>query len=352
MPRPATAALTAAALTAAALITATAPSLAADGEWQPFDPGVEAVCADGSPVQYLERRADPARVVFYLEGGGACFSAETCAFDGDDTSYISSSEVTADWLAERPGIFDLDRPDNPFGEYSFVYVPYCTGDVHLGNRTTTYPTDLVVQHRGYANGVAALDYLAETYPEATQVVVAGSSAGSAPTPLYAGMVADRLPETDVLAIADSSGAYPSDPILNGWVGTLWGSMQARPDWPELADVSVYDWGIPTLFRYAAEHAPDLVLATFDYAYDETQVFYAGLVGVPADELVTLIDELDAELAAQGVEISEYVAPGSAHTILGEPAFYELEVEGVRFVDWVGQLLAGGRPADVHCRECR
>jgi hypothetical protein len=141
-------------------------------------------------------------------------------------------------------------------------------------------------------------------------------------------------------------------VLNGLIGSLWGTEQALPDWPEVDGATVRDWGIPRLYRYAGRHAPEITFAKFDHAFDETQAFYAELVGVDADELVALIDENEAVIEAEGVEVASYVAPGSDHTILGRDTFYELEVEGVRFVDWVADLVRGETPPDVHCRDCR
>ncbi len=185
-------------------------------------------CADDSPVHYLERLADPHKVVLYFEGGGACFSAATCAFDGPDTSYVAASEFTANSMADRGGIFDFEQPENPLADYSFVYVPYCTGDGHLGSQTTTYADDLTVEHRGYANGLAALDHLVATYPDVGDLLVTGVSAGSIPTPLYAGLAADRLPQARIVTLGDGSGAYPSDPVLNAFIGSLWGTDGAIP----------------------------------------------------------------------------------------------------------------------------
>ena len=220
-----------------------APATAA-GEWTPFDGGPDTSCADGSPVNYLERVADPRKVVLYFEGGGACFSAATCAFDGPDTSYVPSSEFTAESMAERGGVFDFENPENPLADYSFVYVPYCTGDGHLGSKTTRYADDLTVEHRGYDDSLAALDHLVATYPDVAELVVTGVSAGSIPTPLYAGLAADRLPEARIVTLGDGSGAYPSDPVLNALIGSLWGTAEAIPDWPETEGISVREWGIP------------------------------------------------------------------------------------------------------------
>jgi hypothetical protein len=62
--------------------------------------------------------------VFFLDGGGACFDAESCAFTGlgnpGEDNY--DWKVTDDPATER-GIFDFARADNPFGDYSFFYVP-------------------------------------------------------------------------------------------------------------------------------------------------------------------------------------------------------------------------------------
>ena len=56
---------------------------AGESEWEKVVPGGDCDCADGSEFAFWERRADPTKVVFYLDGGGACCDATTCAFTGD-----------------------------------------------------------------------------------------------------------------------------------------------------------------------------------------------------------------------------------------------------------------------------
>ncbi len=323
----------------------------ADQGWRPFTVDDETSCADGSDVGFLERRADPERVVLYFEGGGACFSAETCAFDSDEKTYVSSSPQTAEFLIDRGGIFDFEHAENPVGEYSFVYVPYCTGDGHLGTATHRYRDGLVVEHKGFVNATAAFDHLIETYPDVRELVITGASAGSIPTPLFAGLAADRSPDTRIVTMGDSSGAYPDVPALNGLIGDLWGAGGAIPDWPETAGLKLDRWSVPGLYTFAGQHAPDVTFARFDFAADEAQAFYGDLVGVDTDELVTLIDDIEAGIEASGVNVASYVAPGTAHTIINGDDFYTLEVDGVRFVDWMSELVNGGTPDDVHCRVC-
>ena len=56
----------------------------ADGvvaEWVEHEGGPDCRCADGSDFSYWSHDADPSKVLLYFQGGGACFSAETCNFD-------------------------------------------------------------------------------------------------------------------------------------------------------------------------------------------------------------------------------------------------------------------------------
>jgi hypothetical protein len=338
--------------TIAALLATVLLPAAALAEWAPFDAGPDAVCADGSAADFFEREADPERVVLYFEGGGGCWSEETCRFDGPDKAYTSSSEWVADSLPDRGGLFDFANPENPLADHSWVYVPYCTGDAHLGDVTREYGDDLVVEHRGAVNASTALDHLVDRYPDAQELVVAGISAGSVPTPLYAALAADRLPDARIVTLGDGSGSYPDDPVINGFLGTQWGVMNAVPDWPETADLGVRDWSVPDLYVYGGQHAPDVTFGRFDFAYDEAQVFYGALVGVAADDLVTLMDQIEADIEAQGVPLASYTAPGDDHTLLWRDLVYDIEVEGVRLIDWITDLVAGEPVEDVRCVDCR
>ncbi len=329
---------------------AVTPSAAA-AEWTPFDADPAAVCADGSEPRFYERVADPERVVLYFEGGGGCWSAETCGFDSPDKAYASASEFSAESLDLREGLFAFGNPENPLAGHSWVYAPYCTGDLHLGDTARSYG-DLVVEHRGAVNANVALEHLVERFPDATELVVAGVSAGSVPTPLYAAQLADRLPEARIVTLGDGSGSYPDDPVLNAFLGSTWGVMNAVPDWPETADLSVRDWSVPGLYVYGGRHAPDVTFARFDFAYDDTQAFYGSLVGVAAEDLVSLMDEIEAGIEAEGVPLASYTAPGDDHTLLWRDLVYEVEVGGVRLIDWIADVVEGNPVGDVRCSDCR
>jgi hypothetical protein len=319
----------------------------ADRQWTKVVPGGGCECADGSEFAFWERLADPTKVVFFLDGGGVCFDAATCAFVAESYDW----KVNDDPAAED-GIFNFARADNPFHDYSFVYVPSCTGDMHLGDVTRKYSPKLTVEHKGYVNGTAALSYLTKHYPDAAQVVVVGKSVGSAAAPVYGGLVADRLPDAHVIVFGAQSGHIPDDPDLNAkFLGELWGAYDNMPDW-EVKGLRARDWGVPRFWIQAGLHDPDIVLARFDYAYDKEAAKGAELLGLEPSQLLAAIDANEAAIEKTGVVLRSYTAPGHGHGILEWPRFYSLEVNGEKLVDWVRRLIERKPVADVHCHRCR
>ena len=328
--------------------TSTAPSPAA-GPWEQVAGGEDCKCADGSDYNYWVRPADPEKVVFYLEGGGACFSADTCAFDSGTYS-VTTDE--SDNPTGAGGIFDFSNPENPLANSSFVAAPYCTGDVHIGNNTQNYSDTLTVYHNGFANASAALAELRERFPDAKEIVVAGSSAGAVAAPLFGGLVGDLYPDAKISAIADAAGAYPSNPLINSTIGNLWGSFSILPDWPVNADLVAEDWGVPEMIIQSGRHNPHIRFARFDNAFDATQLTFAALAGFDATNMDELIKENERKIEAAGVPVSNYLAPGTDHTILGRNEMYALEVSELPFIDWITTFLStDNTDTDVACVEC-
>ena len=313
--------------------------------WEQIVPGGECRCSDGSEFSFWVREANPDKVLVYLQDGGVCFSAETCAPDRG----IYNTTVD-EGPAGAGGIFDFADERNPFADYSVVYVPYCTGDAHLGNTTTEYAPGLTVHHNGYINGAAALDHVAATAPGATEIVVVGESAGSIAAPLYAGLVADRLPDARITVLADGSGSYPDMPRINEIIAG-WGLSSTSQPWPENPGTAADQWSIPGLFVQSGRHHPKIVFARHDFAYDEQQKGWHSIVGIPATDLLALIDANETKIEAAGVNLLSYIAPGDEHTTLSDGTFYTEEVDGQPFVEWVTRLIDRESVDDVHCTDC-
>ena len=324
---------------------ATTPVEAQD--WEEHVPGGDCQCGDGADFRFYSRVADPEKVMLFFQGGGACFSLATC--NPDDPSY--TTVATGLQPESGSGVFDFENPDNPFRDWSMVFVPYCTGDVHLGDNTNTYGPGVTVNHKGYVNGKAAFDYMVEAFPDATEVFVTGSSAGGVPSPLFGGLASDAYPDADIAVLADASGVYADNPAVNVAIGNLWGAFNNTPDWPEIDGQQPEDFSIPGLFVNSGLHDPDIRFARYDNAYDEVQQSFSSLAGLSNGDLLDIIQANEAFIEDAGVPVASYIAPGTDHTILGYDGMYDLEVDGVSFLDWLNGFVAGEETPDVACTDC-
>ncbi|MEZ5165655.1 MAG: hypothetical protein R2695_03885 [Acidimicrobiales bacterium] len=66
-------------------------------KWVAHEGGPDCHCADGSDYWFHSRTDDPTKVVLYFQGGGACFSEETCQFDDTGTYKVTTGPD------DRPG---------------------------------------------------------------------------------------------------------------------------------------------------------------------------------------------------------------------------------------------------------
>lgn len=73
--------------------------------------------------------------------------------------------------------------------WSFVFIPYCTGDIHWGANDQEYTLETTfdgqpvtvtrtIQHRGFVNWQVVLKWITENIEKPHKIFVTGSSAGS------------------------------------------------------------------------------------------------------------------------------------------------------------------------------
>lgn len=324
------------------------PSATETITWQKMLAPRPCACSDGSEFHYWVKKANPEKVLFYLNGGGACFSKETC---------FTAQSFTPDLSDDEPldeGIFDASNPDNPFADYSIVTVPYCTGDLHIGTISHDYGTaddPAVIRHVGAINGGVALTTAAALFPDAQQVVVAGGSAGAASSPMYSGLASDLFPDAEVINIADAAGGYPDNPLVTRTIGSLWGIANAVPGWPGAPEPASDAWSLPGMTVQASKHSPGIHFARLDYANDEVQEGFNQLAGLTDGALIDAIDANEKTIRDSGANVSVWLNAGTDHTILGEPEFYTTSINDVRLSDWLTKLVTGAEVDDERCATC-
>jgi hypothetical protein len=160
-----------------------------------------AVCGNGSQYRfYVYDNPSSSNLLILFEGGGACWDYDTCSGRAGILGAAHPNGIPDDYIQEfqpkyvsplvngaDPGIPLRPKKTIATNGFDMVYMPYCTGDVHVGNNVVTYtdPTGqeppITWRHVGYNNTRAALDYLHARFPSINKLLVTGFSAGGVAT---------------------------------------------------------------------------------------------------------------------------------------------------------------------------
>ncbi|HRJ01731.1 MAG TPA: pectin acetylesterase-family hydrolase [Hyphomonas sp.] len=319
--------------------------------WQTIEPGGETLCANGTPYRFHVREGDADKVMIFLNGGGACWTGDHCSLDTEPTPYTPFAEMDANNPALMGGVFNSSNPANPFAGWTQVFVPYCTGDVHLGTKDVTYTTsaggEITIHHRGKANVQSALDWVYANREAPSSIFVGGGSAGAIASAYYAGVVADHYPQADIVQHGDGAGGYRAAAI-SGILGT-WGAFDNLPDWPGFASLDPATGTAEDFYRQTAAQHPRVQMSQFNNVDDEVQQMFLALMGV-TDPVRGLMRANMEDLTAEIPGFRYFSAKGTDHTMLRFDRFYETEAEGASAPDWLRALAGGIEVASVTCED--
>lgn len=318
--------------------------------WVPF---ADSMCRDGSATGIgVNLNPGSTKLMIFLEGGGACFNSSSCYLNPP-----SFGQSDFDGLAGRDlsgTIFDRADANNPVADWSFVYVPYCTGDVHAGDaRDATVPSvSGTQQFVGYENMRLFLQRIAPTFPGTSEVLLAGISAGGLGVAANYTQVARAFGSVPVQML-DDSGPFMEAPYLATCL-----QQQTRQLWnldaTVLADCGTDcpdggDFFLPYA-RKVMEAYPDATFGLMDSTDDDTMTQFFGFgandcapVTFPTPLTAT---EFDAGLMDIRNQLSNepnfgtFYFAGTQHTSL-ESNFATQAVDAVSMQSWVGELVDGG-----------
>lgn len=223
--------------------------------WIPFP---DTHCAlDGNAGIAINPAARGNKLLIALEGGGACFTESDC--QSSRLNGIDDAAVLG--MLAAPGPFDRSLASNPFAEYSYVFVPYCTGDFHSGDNVT----DWGAQHVGYANMGAFLERVVPTFCDTEQVVLTGFSAGGFGASFNYTRVHEAFGSVAVDLI-DDSGPYMTPAWMPSDVQALFdASWGFRANMPADCDGCATGWD--ALYTYAATRWPEDRISIISSRYD-------------------------------------------------------------------------------------
>ncbi|HEX4338301.1 MAG TPA: pectin acetylesterase-family hydrolase [Polyangiaceae bacterium] len=257
------------------------------------------------------------KVMYWFDGGGVCYDQRSCAAPASPSALLGDFFAgkyplapfvfrdhfnTSDfWTYVQTGVglninglmqpgpvldsgvFDHDSTNsakNPFKNYVEVFVPYCTGDFHVGfnnDTASTIPGRIKsgINFNGWANAVNAVSAAdlaissASTGKTITQTVVAGGSAGGYGSLLLYGTIRALLPTTEhMITISDAGTPYATgQPNAAGTAWTSQGYLSIPPGpAPPPADQTVQGPKTPSKVSYMEDYMADAFGSTWSGVY--------------------------------------------------------------------------------------
>lgn len=326
--------------------------------WNELQPGGQTKCGRGTPYSFFvyPGPATSNKVVIDFMGGGACWTDRSCSLAG--SLFADSIDDLRDQVKMGfPGVYNHDKPGNPFADWHHVVVAYCTGDIHWGDSSQTYGTGdqaFTIEHRGAQNARAVLAWVAENMQAPESVFVTGCSAGSYGSVYWTPHVKKMFPTARVAQLGDSgAGVVTSDFFQNGF--PRWNATAHAPDWIPMLNPKQVDYlslSLPDLYIRLSAYYPELRLAQYNTAADENQTFfYTAMGGNGMEWTRKFFGHLD-QIQKASPQFSSFTAPGTQHCILPFDNYATTESNGVKFVDWLKTYMQGGPVDRVECKDCR
>ncbi len=302
----------------------------------------DCMCANGSPYFIKVRAADPTKVAVVLGSGEVCWDEATCLLQPRNT--YDNMSFWGDY-----GIFDFSNQKNPFADYSFVFIPNCTFDTLVGNKSVTHGRVGTIHHKGSINVARSVEWAANRFPSAENIVVIGTSSGTHRSAVAAGKLAESLPAATVRLFLDSPGPV-SEELVALQLGSFWSDLEVDRPWPEWPT----DWSqmtTATQLQIVAARFPDIRIAQFNFAGDTTNIRYLDLVGLPLRDMKRILLEVEQDMENAGNPFAMWLHPGSQHIATNGDEFFELQQDGVFFTDWLRDFIDGKEVEDRICQQC-
>ncbi len=325
------------------------------GSWT-WIPVEESTCRDGSSTGLgvrLQEGAD--KLVIFLQGGGACYDAQSCQ-ENAEGRIAGASYTQSDfqgWVSSlgNTGLFSKTNAENPTNDWNHVYVPYCTGDLHGGQKLNA-PVDGLSepqQFAGYANMGEYLKLLKGYFTQPSEVLLGGASAGGFGTVINYPQVASAFSSVSVTAMVDAAPLFPANSILTS-------CFQEKVQ-------NTFNLQLPEGCTGCNDFSNNGIAEMYNYLGNTYPRAQFGLGSADADLVgVVLLDRESKACGGSGVNIFHYRAAllsltdtilknnpnwssyywgGLHHTFSQSNAlFFDTDEGGMSVAEWLGQYKDG------------
>ncbi len=173
-------------------------------------------CADGTSYNFHYKKGNENLLIFF-NGGGACWDFDSCNSIDKDKYQLNTYEENSNLPYNQPnywgGLLDFKNNNNNIKDWSVLNLPYCTGDLFLGNKNTIYKKnnkEIQIFHHGKNNLNYALEWLKSNDSRHFQKkLIVGSSAGGYGAILNSNYVNKVIPSNQTYVFFDASDGVVS-----------------------------------------------------------------------------------------------------------------------------------------------
>lgn len=234
--------------TAASLVCAAAHAGYLQWETVELPASSGASCGNGTPYRFFVNRTPfTSKTVVMFEGGGACWDQGACKGgtlldavnpDGIPTNYMTDWNRQAHLGLVTPFTMRLHPLQSVQTQsWNIVYLTYCTGDVHTGNKVAVYDNvdpanPMAYHHRGMVNAKAVAAWMAKNLKQPEKLFLTGFSAGGVGSAALYPAFREALRPKQMSLLADSGplfnvprNATPEQApsvLLHNKIRTVWG----------------------------------------------------------------------------------------------------------------------------------
>ena len=309
-----------------------------------FDPdgGAGPLCIAGTEYSVFTKERNPKKLLIFMQGGGACWQ------DFYFCNIFSEAQEPPPAFFLN-GIFDESMPDNPLGDYSIAYLPYCDGSVFSGDNDVvdaSFPFGPVRFHRGLRNASAGIDVAKAVFPKAKRIFLAGSSAGGVGVSGFAPfLVRMSFGNRKLLRVFNDAGPVAVNLLDVGGVASRaadWDFAQFYPASCTLC--SAFAQGTE-IIKWRLANDRSIREAFYSTDADSTN---RGFLFVPTQALyrALILTEHGAINALFPDRYKRFIRSGDdSHTALQLPQFYTYEIDGIPLVQWTASFLKPGKCSD-------
>ncbi|ASA22505.1 pectin acetylesterase-family hydrolase [Paenibacillus donghaensis] len=340
----------------------TPPSVAADSrpyQWNKVELGEQVRSSDGSKYHLLTRTGENRNWIIFFSGGGVSWDAQSAAHPIKIMNFLTGKDA-GNYFANIPfyllnllgGMTDTEHADNPFKEWNVVYIPYSTGDFHIGSRKAEYTKEdgspFTMNYNGRSNVESSLEWIYAHVDNPEKLLIAGESAGGFGSSFWAGAIAEHYKEAQIYQYSDSSFLYSDkwpDIIDKEWQA----DFAENFGYPAQADL------IGAAFQGNRRKLPENAVLLQSYSlYDEVLISFQNringedgpldlqMINTWSQQMRESVRQLDSSLPNYYYYLTDDgrnpQTGTTSHTFATRDVFYTTKQDGIRLVDWLDDIV--------------